>query len=266
MLRSMSGRLTFSSSAKKQKKDERERKRLEQEEAAAEEHRQAQEKLRLEQRQAALQEEQRKLQEEERKLQEAATQREVERLAEMARRSAGKICEKVPKSMRVMRPENMESLFELNAQPLGQGQMSTIFHARKRDDGEWVLLKIFNLPVLEQSQRALGKAANEAEALSLIPPHPNIVRLHAIVCAPTECALTVDSAADDLLSLLDVYGGFLPEDHTRPLMRQVFLAVAHLHSHRWAHCDLKPEHISLAAWRQRRQRYKRADGDGRHGR
>ena len=110
----------------------------------------------------------------------------------------------------------MESLFELNAQPLGQGQMSTIFHARKRDDGEWVLLKIFNLPVLEQSQRALGKAANEAEALSLIPPHPNIVRLHAIVCAPTECALTVDSAADDLLSLLDVYGGFLPEDHARP--------------------------------------------------
>ena len=100
MLRSMSGRLTFSSSAKKQKKDERERKRLEQEEAAAEEHRQAQEKLRLEQRQAALQEEQRKLQEEERKLQEAVIQRDVERLAEMARRSAGKICEKVPNGFR----------------------------------------------------------------------------------------------------------------------------------------------------------------------
>ena len=162
MLRSMSGRLTFSSSAKKQKKDERERKRLEQEEAAAEEHRQAQEKLRLEQRQAALQEEQRKLQEEERKLQEAATQREVERLL----RWPGEALERSVKSAQVdavMRPENMESLFELNAQPLGQGQMSTIFHARKRDDGEWVLLKIFNLPVLEQSQRA-RKAANEAEA------------------------------------------------------------------------------------------------------
>lgn len=91
---------------------------------------------------------------------------------------------------------------------------------------------------------AVRKAAGEVAALRLIAPHSHIVRLHAIVCSPTECALVVSPSDSDLYSLLERQD-HLAETEACIYARQIADALRHLHSQGWAHRDVKPEHISI---------------------
>ena len=130
---------------------------------------------------------------------------------------------------------------------LGQeGQMSTVYQARRHSDDANVVLKVLNLEMIRESERALLKACAEVGALRTIAPHMHISRLHAILCTPTQIALTFDAIDTDLLSHIEEHGGRLQEKDGRLLFRQVATAVAHLHGLGWAHRDLKPEHVGLA--------------------
>ena len=167
-------------------------------------------------------------------------------LTQRAAKIAKRLRDGVPPSMVIQLECGLEDVFELRPRPLGQGQMCTVFRVSRRSDDVGFALKVLNLSALEQSERAMQKVLAEIAALRLIPPHARIVRLLAIACAPTECALAVDSSDDDLLTLLESCGGQLSESEARPLLAQVISAVAHLHAHRWAHRDIKPEHVALS--------------------
>ena len=142
---------------------------------------------------------------------------------------------------------DMQEMFALLEQPIGQGQMSTIWVARRRADGVRLVIKVLNLRTLMESERALLKARAEIVALRQMPPHPHIVRLHSLVCSPNDLCLALDATETDLLSLIEARGGRLSESEGRVLFRQIATGVSHLHLHGWAHRDLKPEHMSVSS-------------------
>ena len=141
----------------------------------------------------------------------------------------------------------LEKRFLISPRPLGQGQLSTVFKATRRADGEAVALKVLNLAALGKSERAMLKVKGEVAALRLVPSNPHIVWLHEIASTTTEIALVVDPSDDDLLALLEARGGRLPEPEAAYLFRQVVAGMAHLHRLGWAHRDIKPEHVSVSA-------------------
>ena len=84
----------------------------------------------------------------------------------------------VPESLVVeAKGGKLDALYELESRPLGQGQMSTVYKATRKKDGESLTLKVLNLSALMQSERATLKAASEVTVLRQLPPHPHIVRL-----------------------------------------------------------------------------------------
>ena len=153
----------------------------------------------------------------------------------------------VPESFILTANAGLEESFELAARPLSQGQMSIVYKATRRSDGERVSLKVLNLSALVQQERAMLKATAEVATLQQLPPNEHIVRLSALACTPVECALVVDRSDFDLLSLVEDRGGRLEEVEAAAILKQVVKAIAHLHTHRWAHRDVKPEHVALTS-------------------
>ena len=158
MIRLLSGR-------KRSAKKERERERIEQEAAAAaseekrtKEKREEERRKKLEEQQATPAEEKRtkekREEERRRKLveQQAETDREEERrMKEIVIRISDNLFDKAAQATQILKVAKLDEAFELDPTPLGQGQMSTLFHARKRESGEWVMLKIFNLSITPTS-------------------------------------------------------------------------------------------------------------------
>ena len=98
----------------------------------------------------------------------------------------------VPESFILTANAGLEESFELAARPLSQGQMSIVYKATRRSDGERVSLKVLNLSALVQQERAMLKATAEVATLQQLPPNEHVVRLSALACTPVECALVVD--------------------------------------------------------------------------
>ena len=67
----------------------------------------------------------------------------------------------VPESFILTANAGLEESFELAARPLSQGQMSIVYKATRRSDGERVSLKVLNLSALVQQERAMLKATAE---------------------------------------------------------------------------------------------------------
>ena len=152
----------------------------------------------------------------------------------------------VPESEIVVAPRSLDQLFEFDPRPLGQGQMSTVYAARRRRDGRNVVAKALHLQTLMESERALLKASADATALRTVPPHPHVLNLVETACSPRQLSLIVEPTESDLLSLIENRGGRLGEPEARPVFSQLCAALEHLHHNGWAHRDLKPEHACLA--------------------
>ena len=141
----------------------------------------------------------------------------------------------------------VEDLFELDPQPLGSGQCSTVFRAVRSSDGFALAVKLVELETLAQTVESLGMARAEVAAMKALPPHPNIVKLHEIACTPTELALGLELLpVGDLLGYILDHETGVPERDCKIIFGQLADGLRHMHAHGWAHRDLKPENVGMA--------------------
>lgn len=87
----------------------------------------------------------------------------------------------------------------------------------------------------------------EAHILSQIN-HPNIIGLEKVYISDNTIYMFLELVTGgDLFSYLDSKDGILPEIETAIIVRQILIAVGHLHSNGIAHRDLKPENILMSS-------------------
>jgi len=145
---------------------------------------------------------------------------------------------------------------------LGRGASGCVFVCREDQTGEQYAAKAFNLHHLQLSaniDREMKKIQREADILSMLPPHPNVVHFNGVV-----------REGDWLFFLLElVTGGDLfsvlvsrPKIHDRMrfkeseacfIFRQLVRGLGHLHSHAIIHRDLKLENVLVDAQRTNAQ-------------
>lgn len=87
----------------------------------------------------------------------------------------------------------------------------------------------------------------EAQILSRLN-HPNIIGLEKVYVTNNTLYILLELVTGgDLFSYLESKGGKLQEVEAAVIIRQILLAVQHLHDHGIAHRDLKPENILLSS-------------------
>jgi serine/threonine protein kinase len=125
---------------------------------------------------------------------------------------------------------------DITVDPLAVGGSSKIFYARINGvrDTRFVVKWI-------KGGHAVTAFAREIQALRSIPTHPHLVRMlghadHSL----SDLFILMERGPDTTLESLD---DALSPDNAFWLTRALFFAVAHMHSHGWAHCDLKAENV-----------------------
>ncbi|XP_024938957.1 LOW QUALITY PROTEIN: death-associated protein kinase 1 [Cephus cinctus] len=135
--------------------------------------------------------------------------------------------------------EPIEKHYEL-LEEIGKGQFAVVRKCMEIKTGN-----VFAAKIMRKRRVARGVAAadiaREAGLLARLR-HPNIVSLHKVIDTGTTVVL--------LLELIS--GGELfhwtpsSESEAAHVVRQVLMALSHLHSHHVAHLDIKPENILLS--------------------
>jgi serine/threonine protein kinase len=156
-----------------------------------------------------------------------------------------------------MNPRKAE--FE-KCQKLGSGSFGVVWQVHRRSDGEDFALKEIDL-----RKPGLQQVMKEVETMTQLPPHPNIVRLHAhwisdnrkdmwllLEYAPVLPALYIcnivqrycseGNLAQFLLSTVR-----LPDAALWDLAGQLLRALCVFEQHRIVHNDIKPENIFITA-------------------
>ncbi len=144
---------------------------------------------------------------------------------------------------------------------IGEGGQGWVFRASWDDpDGFTVIVKVLRPDAV--TPEALARFQREAEVLRMLGqqarPNPHIVRFYdhataSIVPAgsrdPIKLPFTVLEYVHGptLEQVLEQNGQGLPLDRARRILRQVVLALEHVHAQKVVHRDLKPSNILLAA-------------------
>ena len=141
----------------------------------------------------------------------------------------------------------LEEAYALDEDEIGNGQSAMVYAATRRSDQGRVALKVIELAKLTQHVDHVETVRAEVRALSSLPEHPNVVRLHAVLCTASELALELELLPDgDLLAPIEEQDAGFQEADCARIFAQLAAAVAHLHAHGWAHRDIKPENVCLA--------------------
>ncbi|KAF7848819.1 hypothetical protein BT93_L1536 [Corymbia citriodora subsp. variegata] len=83
----------------------------------------------------------------------------------------------------------------------------------------------------------------EHKVLSLLPPHPNLLRIHNAYEDSSHLHLILDLCDSPDLHRAVVSAGPLPEAEAARIIAQLMRAVAHCHRHGVIHRDIKPDNI-----------------------
>ena len=141
----------------------------------------------------------------------------------------------------------LEEAYALDEDEIGNGQSAMVYAATRRSDQGRVALKVIELAKLTQHIDHVETVRAEVRALSSLPEHPSVVRLHAVLCTASELALELELLPDgDLLAPIEEQDAGFQEADCARIFAQLAAAVAHLHAHGWAHRDIKPENVCLA--------------------
>ena len=141
----------------------------------------------------------------------------------------------------------LEEAYALDEDEIGNGQSAMVYAATRRSDQGRVALKVIELAKLTQHIDHVETVRAEVRALSALPEHPGVVRLHAVLCTASELALELELLPDgDLLAPIEEQDAGFQEADCARIFAQLAAAVAHLHAHGWAHRDIKPENVCLA--------------------
>ncbi|KAF8016484.1 hypothetical protein BT93_H1874 [Corymbia citriodora subsp. variegata] len=83
----------------------------------------------------------------------------------------------------------------------------------------------------------------EPKVLSLLPPHPNLLRIHNAYEDSSHLHLVLDLCDSPDLQRAVASAGPLPEPEAARILAQLMRAVAHCHRHCVVHRDIKPDNI-----------------------
>ncbi|XP_066593408.1 death-associated protein kinase 1-like [Prorops nasuta] len=136
--------------------------------------------------------------------------------------------------------EPIEKNYEL-LEEIGKGQFAIVRKCMEIETG-----KTYAAKVMRKRRVARGVAtadiAREAGLLARLR-HPNIVSLYKVIDTGTTVVLLLELISGGELFHWTPSG----EAEAAHVVRQVLLALSHLHSHQVAHLDIKPENILLSS-------------------
>ena len=123
---------------------------------------------------------------------------------------------------------------------LGSGGYGVVFLAQHRVTGERRAVKTISKEDVMDKEMF----ATEVSLLKKLD-HPNIIKLYEVYETEKTIYLVTEVCDGGELFYMIVEKKFLSEAQTAIIMRQIFSAIAYLHTHNICHRDLKPENILL---------------------
>ncbi|WP_437292024.1 AAA family ATPase [Sorangium sp. So ce406] len=122
---------------------------------------------------------------------------------------------------------------------LHEGADTVLYRARRRDDGEPVVLKVLRRD--HATPQALWRLRREHEIAGAVEASAAVVRPHAIERLGDQVALVLEDFGGSSLERL--LGGPMPLDRFFPLALRLTDALADLHRHHIIHKDIKPHNL-----------------------
>ncbi|XP_044278551.1 death-associated protein kinase 2-like isoform X2 [Varanus komodoensis] len=150
-----------------------------------------------------------------------------------------------PASVPAFHDGSVEELYELLEQ-LGSGHFGVVKRCRERSTGAFYAAKLVKVRKRKGSRLGVEREQVEREVCILRQlRHPNIMRLYDIFASRAEMVLVLELIQGGELFDFVAEKELLTEVEAVGFLQQILLGVAHMHSHRIAHFDLKPENIML---------------------
>ncbi|XP_054162769.1 cyclin-dependent kinase 2-like [Oppia nitens] len=125
---------------------------------------------------------------------------------------------------------------------IGEGSYGIVYKAKDKHNGSLVALKKIRLD--SESEGVPSTAIREIALLKELN-HPNVVRLHDVVHCDKNLYLVFEYLNQDLKKLLDSTSSGLARSLVKSYMWQLLQGLAHCHSHRVLHRDLKPQNLLI---------------------
>ena len=124
---------------------------------------------------------------------------------------------------------------------VGKGTYGTVWKAFDKDTGDFVAIKKM---ILENYEEGIpGTTLREISYLKELR-HPNIVSLLDIEMTSTKIKLVFEFLEYDLQKYMIKYGR-LTDTEIKSFSYQLICGVAHCHTHRYLHRDLKPQNLLI---------------------
>ena len=126
---------------------------------------------------------------------------------------------------------------------IGEGSFGRVYKARYKYTGSLVAIKFINKT--GQSEDDLESLRREIALLRKVN-HPNIMRIHDVIENGTNFYIVSELARGDLFQIIDD-DTVLPETTLKEIAAQLVSSLAHLHSLKIIHRDMKPQNILISA-------------------
>ncbi|TKR62382.1 hypothetical protein L596_026357 [Steinernema carpocapsae] len=140
----------------------------------------------------------------------------------------------------------LETRYEIGDE-LGSGQFATVKRVIERATGLKYAAKFVRKRRYATSRRGVPREniEREVEVLRAVRGHENVVELHEVYETSTDVILILELVSGG--ELFDHVCGkeCLDEAEAAAFIKQILLAVRHLHSHFVVHLDIKPENVML---------------------
>lgn len=126
---------------------------------------------------------------------------------------------------------------------LGEGTYGVVWLAEDLVTHESVALKKIRLETEEEG--VPSTALREISLLKEVSSHPNVVTLREVLHTPTKLYLVFDFVDHDLKRHMELNSNYLPPIVVKRFLFQLIRGIAHCHSRRILHRDLKPQNLLI---------------------
>ncbi|KNH08282.1 p34-cdc2 protein [Perkinsela sp. CCAP 1560/4] len=125
---------------------------------------------------------------------------------------------------------------------LGEGTYGAVYQCRDRNTGETVALK--RMRILEDIEEGISASTIREISILYELSHPNVVTLHDVVFCESQLCLVFEFLEMDLKRYMKDFQ--LPIHTVKSIVLQILSGLAHCHSRRVLHRDVKPHNILIS--------------------